>query len=223
MEKPFRHVPDGTRLIETMLWQPGGGVALAARHRDRLCLSARRLGFDFDPSTFYRALNEVSGDAPRRLRLTLDASGVVDMSCAPAPSPAMLWRVAVAPHRLASDDPWLRVKSTRRAIYDAARADLPDGVDELIFLNEDGHLAEGTICNVLVERDDGWVTPPLTDGALPGVMRAELLARGEVRVASVTLKQLTAAPRLRLCNALRGQIEARLVPYVSEDATQSAK
>ena len=213
MEEPFRDVEPGTRLIETMLWEPGRGVALHRRHRDRLCLSARKLGFGFDPAGFDAALSGVDGADPLRLRLTLDAGGTIEMTSAAVPPPAALWRIAIAPGVLASADPWLRVKSTRRQVYDAMRAALPEGVDEAVFVNEKGHLCEGTICNLLVERDGQWVTPPVSDGVLPGVMRAELLARGAVQVAHVPLADLARATGLGLCNALRGRIAAKLVDW----------
>lgn len=214
MEKPFRDIPDGTRLIETMLWRPGAGVALARRHRDRLCLSARRLGFGFDPAGFDAALAGVVGDAPQRLRLTSDRAGRLELTSHPLPAPADRWRVAIAPARLNSDNAWLRVKSTQRQLYDQTRAALPKGIDEAVFLNDRGHACEGTITNLMIARDGGWITPPLSDGVLPGVMRAELLSRGEMRVAAITEADLRAAPRIRLCNALRGVIEVtELAPW----------
>lgn len=208
MEKPFRDIAAGTRLIETMLWQPGRGVVLARRHRDRMCLSARKLGFPFDPSAFDAALDAIPQQASMRLRLTLDASGQFERSIAPAPAAAETWRIALAPDRLDSGDPWLRHKSTHRALYDHTRTMLPQHVDEAVFLNEKGHVCEGTITNLMIETGpDHWITPPLSDGVLPGVMRAELLASGTVKVASFTEADLRAAHRIRLCNALRGVIE----------------
>lgn len=215
MEKSLRNPPPGTRLIETMLWQPGRGVALATRHRDRLRLSAGKTGFPFDPIGFDAILETVSGDAPLRLRLTLDAAGALELETGPVPEPATGWRIAVAPDRLASGNGWLGVKSTNRGLYDRVRAALPDGIDEAVFLNEIGHICEGTITNLLIgDGRGGWLTPPLSDGVLPGVMRAELLGRGTARVASLSEADLFAAPRVRLCNALRGLIEVSdVVPW----------
>ncbi|WP_417524032.1 aminotransferase class IV [Marinovum sp.] len=191
-----------------MLWQPGRGVALARRHRDRICLSARKLGFPFYPKAFDAILDAVVEEAPLRLRLTLDAEGRLDHSFAPAPKPAKPWGIAIAPDRLHSTDLWLKIKSSNRALYDRTRAQLPPEIDEAIFLNEKGHLCEGTITNLMVETaPDTWLTPPLSDGVLPGVMRAELLAQGSLKVASLTEDDLRAARRIRLCNALRGVIE----------------
>jgi 4-amino-4-deoxychorismate lyase len=105
--------------------------------------------------------------------------------------------------RLASDDPWLRVKSTRRAAYDAARAALPAGLDEVLFLNERGEVCDGTITTVFFDRGAGLRTPPLSCGLLPGVLRAEMSVPEEVLLA----RDL---PRVRLWvgNALRGLIPA---------------
>ncbi|MGY3436725.1 MULTISPECIES: aminotransferase class IV family protein [unclassified Marinovum] len=211
MENPFRDIPHGTRLIETMLWQPGQGlgqgVALAHRHRDRMAQSAARLGFPFTPDRFDAALAAITGDAPLRLRLTLNAIGDLELTSAAVPPPPIGWRIAVAPQRLIASDPWLSVKSTRRALYDTTRANLPQGIDEALFLNEHGFVCEGTITNLLVEHRGRWLTPPLSDGVLPGVMRAELLAQGALKEQQITLADFKSATRLRLCNALRGQIE----------------
>jgi hypothetical protein len=48
-------------------------------------------------------------------------------------------------------------------------------------LNECGEVAEGARSNIFVERDGVLLTPPIESGALPGVLRADLLARGQAR------------------------------------------
>lgn len=213
MEEPFRIIPIGTRLIETMLWSPGHGVSLQRLHRARMCLSARQLGFVFDPSKFDATVGRVVGATQLRLRLTLDREGQFEMTCADAPSRHEYWRIAVTPARLESSDPWRRVKSTNRRLFDEVRGALPEGLDEAIFLNEKGHACEGTVSNLLYELDGRWYTPPLSDGVLPGVFRAGLLARGVVHEASVTLDDLRSASRVRVCNALRGLVEAELISW----------
>jgi 4-amino-4-deoxychorismate lyase len=97
----------------------------------------------------------------------------------------------------------LRVKSTRREAYDQARATLPDGLDEVIFLNERGEVCDGSITTVFFDRGQGMRTPPLSSGLLPGVLRAELACPEEVLLAEDL-------PRVRLWvgNALRGLIPA---------------
>ena len=100
--------------------------------------------------------------------------------------------MGLAEERLRSDDPWLRVKSTKRAVYDRARAALPAGLDEVLFLNERSEVCEGTITSVFFDRGQGMRVPPLSCGLLPGVLRA-----GELP-----------SVRLWVGNALRGLIPA---------------
>jgi 4-amino-4-deoxychorismate lyase len=186
----------GLRLIETMLWD-GAGVPRWALHLSRLRRSAGMLGW---------VCPEVAPDGPdhpARLRLTLDREGRVDWTVAALPPAKAEWRVGLAEERLRSDDPWLRVKSTRREVYDRARAALPDGLDEVIFLNERGEVCDGSITTVFFDRGQGLRTPPSTCGLLPGVLRAELGCPEEVLM-SEDLSHV----RLWVGNALRGLIPA---------------
>lgn len=187
------------RLIETMLWD-GTGFSRLALHLARLRRSAGLLGWSCEGVE--AALQGLSG-APARVRLTLDAGGACAVTLAPLPPAAEVWRVGLAAGRLASGDPWLGVKSTRRGAYDAARAALPVGLDEVIFVNERDEVCDGTITTVFFDRGAGMRTPPLSSGLLPGVLRAELACPEEVLPAADL-------PRVRLWvgNALRGLIRA---------------
>ena len=111
--------------------------------------------------------------------------------------------MGLAEERLRSDDPWLQVKSTRREVYDRARASLTEGLDEVLFLNERGEVCDGTITTVFFDRGQGMRTPPLSSGLLPGVLRAELGCAEEVLSAEDLPKV-----RLWVGNALRGLIPA---------------
>jgi len=187
------------RLIETMLWD-GTGFPRLVLHLARLRRSAGLLGWPCDGVG--EALSAVTG-APARVRLTLDAGGTCVVTMAALPPAAALWRIGLAPGGLDSGDPWLLVKSTRRGAYDAARAGLPAGCDEVIFANERDEVCDGTITTVFFDRGEGMRTPPLSSGLLPGVLRAELACPEEVLPAADL-------PRVRLWvgNALRGLIPA---------------
>lgn len=183
----------GLKLIETMLWD-GARVPRWPLHLSRLMAGAAALGW---------AVPEVSVAGPQgeaaRLRLTLDRAGVVEVEAGAVPPARSVWRLGLAAERLRSDDPWLGIKSTRRAVYDRARAGLPAGLDELVFLNERGEVCDGTITTIFFDRGAGLRTPPLACGLLPGVLRAELDCAEEVLMAEDL-------PRVRLWvgNALRG-------------------
>ena len=186
----------GLKLIETVLWD-GAKAPRWALHMARLRRSAGMLGWDCPKVV-------VTGpDHPARLRLTLDREGRVEWQVASLPVSRPRWWIGLAEKGLRSDDPWLSVKSTRRETYDQARAALPEGLDEVIFLNERGEVCDGSITSVFFDRGQGMRTPPLSCGLLPGVLRAELECREEILRAEDL-------PRVRLWvgNALRGLIPA---------------
>ena len=214
MESPFPEpVPAGTRLIETFGWWPGEGAKRFDRHLARLARSARTLGFPLDADEARARVAGLSGQDALRCRLTLGAAGDMELTAVPLPpAPDRPWRLAIHPERLRSDDVWLAHKTTNRALYDRARTALPEGVDEYLFLNEQDELCEGTITNVFVTRQDGRrVTPPLSSGLLPGILREELLSRSEVDEAPVTLDMLRNAKAISIGNSLRGEIPAQLL------------
>ncbi len=208
MEDPLRaggRAP-GLNLIET--FAADAPAARIGRHLTRMQRSATALGWGFDEAVA-RALLAAHEGAALRLRLTLDAGGGFALAHAPLPPPATEWRVQVAAQRLNSADPWLRLKSTRRASHDSARAALPGGVDEAILLNERGEVCEGTFSTLFFDRGRGMCTPPLSSGLLPGILREEMIEGG----AREEVLPATDLPdvRLWLGNSLRGLIPARLV------------
>jgi para-aminobenzoate synthetase/4-amino-4-deoxychorismate lyase len=103
----------------------------------------------------------------------------------------------------------LRHKTDWRVPYDQARRERPD-CDDVLLYNEKGRITETTIANVAVRRGGRLVTPPLSDGLLPGVMREELLRRGEIVEGGIDIDEARAADGLFLFNSLRGMRRAHL-------------
>jgi hypothetical protein len=52
------------------------------------------------------------------------------------------------------------------------------GADEALLLSTGGGLCCGAVANLLVWCDGRWLTPPLSSGCLPGVMRGRALELG---------------------------------------------
>jgi branched-subunit amino acid aminotransferase/4-amino-4-deoxychorismate lyase len=99
----------------------------------------------------------------------------------------------------------LRHKTNWRELYEAEVKRL--GTDEVIFCNERGELTEGARSNIFVRRGDRLLTPPLTAGVLDGRLRAELIAQGKAREATLTPADLNG--EVWFGNSLRGLIQAR--------------
>nr|WP_252733744.1 aminotransferase class IV [Paracoccus marinaquae] len=190
-----------------------GTIRLWPLHLDRLRRDCAAVGFPLDEMRLAAGLAELPRGQVLRSRLTVDAGGRIVVSHAPLPPNPQQWHVVISARCLDSADPWLRIKTSHRPAYEAARAALPKGCDEAILLNERGEICEGTITNLFLRRRGRLLTPALDCGLLPGVLRADLLASGEAEEA--VLKPADLAEGALFCgNALRGLIPARLTGTV---------
>ncbi|RFB89345.1 hypothetical protein B5K08_19495 [Rhizobium leguminosarum bv. trifolii] len=202
-------------LIETLRWQPGDGFIRLRLHLARLSRSARRLGFPQPIDAVARLDEAVAGaTGPLRVRLTFDAQGRIEVTSAafvPLP-PDTIWTVRLAETRLNSADRLVRHKTTRRAAYEAARAEYtPAEADEVILLNERGEICEGTITSIFFDDGTGMLrTPPISCGLLAGVLRTELICARKARVGRLGLADLDAGT-LYIGNSLRGLIRAHFL------------
>ncbi|MBB3541614.1 MULTISPECIES: aminotransferase class IV family protein [unclassified Rhizobium] len=202
-------------LIETLRWEPEIGFVRLRLHLARLSRSARRIGFP-DPTDAAAKLEAAVAGAttPLRMRLTLDRLGQIEVTAAPfAPIPeGIIWKVRIAKTRLDSADKLLRMKTTRRGVYETARAECPvSEADEVLLLNERGEVCEGTITSVFLDDGSGTLrTPPISCGLLSGVLRTELICQRKARVGRISVDDLTAG-KLYMGNSLRGLIPARIV------------
>ena len=208
----------GFALFETLRATPENGVRHLDRHLARLARSAAVLGFAFDRDALLEALRMAVQALPpggvSRLRLELAHHGRITVtSAALSPLPDGQVELLIAPEPLAGGDPLSRHKTTLREHYDAGvRAAERQGAFDSLFFTRTGRLVEGGRSSVFVLLGGRWWTPPLSDGALPGVMRAMLLedpawGGGE---RTLYLGDLQSARSIVVCNSLRGVIPARL-------------
>ncbi|ARA92506.1 aminodeoxychorismate synthase, component I [Rhodothermaceae bacterium RA] len=210
-----RH-PGPFHLIETMRW--ADGIALLDLHADRIATSARFFDVPFDPDAFRRAVaaatEALAPGTAHRVRVTLDAGGRLHLTTAPlAPMPDRPLRVVLAETPVDATDVFLFHKTTHRRLYETAYQRARDaGFDEVLFLNEHGHLTEGSRSNVFLQHGGRLLTPPVGCGLLAGVYRRHVLdTHPDAAEQVLTLDDLARTERLFLCNAVWGLREARLV------------
>ena len=107
-------------------------------------------------------------------------------------------------------DPMLFHKTTTRTRYDEARDRYPDA-DDVVLVNIDGRVTETTRANIAIRTDGRWVTPPVSDGLLPGCERAALLADGSIAEGSFGVEDLERAESVAFLNSVRGWRRATLI------------
>jgi para-aminobenzoate synthetase/4-amino-4-deoxychorismate lyase len=199
----------GFDLIETMRFEPAQGILRLELHLERMKDSARTFGFEFDRHEARNRLHAATFhlDTLSKIRLLLSKGGAIAIEIRPLAETTKPWTVAVAPLPVDRGDFRLRHKTTDRAFYDEARAS--SAADEVLFVDADGLLTEGSITAIFVERDGKLLTPPLSRGVLPSVLRGELIANGQAMEADLTDADL--AGNLFVGNSLRGLIPGKRV------------
>ncbi|MGB3456089.1 MAG: aminotransferase class IV, partial [Litorimonas sp.] len=126
-------------------------------------------------------------------------------------------RLALSRYALSDAVQRTDIKTSRRDFYDGERARLSAlcGADEVLFLGADDRLREGSFTTLFVQNGGRLLTPRASEvgapGLLPGVLRADLLARGLAVEADITLPVLLAADAVFVGNSLRGLLRAELI------------
>jgi para-aminobenzoate synthetase/4-amino-4-deoxychorismate lyase len=201
------------------------------RHLARMATSAQALGLPFDPKAAQEVLLGLARVTPGAVvvRVELDATGRFSLSTREAPpaagppeaaqpgalphqatAPPSVWAsgavtLLVSPFRTDPDDPFLGHKTSVRGFYNREhRRAQHQGCFDALFLNRLDRVTEGAVTNVFARFGDRWVTPPTTDGLLPGVWRAWFLAHTGAEERSLTLEELLAADEVAVGNSVRG-------------------
>lgn len=154
-----------------------------------------------------------------------DAAIVTLIALSPAPPPPPHFRMMLAQSRRYSGAATNGFKcigayaANLIARLEAARA----GAGEAVLLNEHGRAACASAANIFVVSGEALVTPPETEGAMPGVTRATIFSvAAEIgvpaRAEPVTLAALEAAPLL-ITNSVIGAAPASMAGAAARSAT----
>ena len=219
-------MPTELGLFETIRVEEQKPLRFAA-HLQRLHQSASALRIPFDASRITRAVEEaclaITGPLPHRLRIDLSPDGSVT-AIAKVLEPienkvTIFWASKVLPDAqqaiMQSSNILLAHKVNKRTMYDLAwKNAVALGGFDAVFLNEQGLVTEGGRSSIFIQPKGSseWLTPPLSAGVLPGVMRQSLLddPQWNAHQASITAADLMDADRILVCNALRGAVPSVL-------------
>ena len=192
-------------------------------HLDRMQSSARALRIPFDKekarALILNACIPLDQNLPMRLRLDLAINGELSTQCGVIDqineSVKIFSAKDILPEccEMSSSNPLLTHKVSARNLYDTAWQEAVKlGGFDALFVNEKGFVTEGGRSSVFIKPagSDEWLTPPISAGVLPGIMREALLADPTLnaREANLTIQDVSMAKEIMLSNALRGTIKA---------------
>jgi branched-chain amino acid aminotransferase len=198
-------------------WLPGTGIFETikvidakpwafSRHMRRAINSAPLVGAKIPNEEILRSTIELllkeENYSPGMLRLSFSSSGdwlAVHFPYTELTAPA---KVMTYPEPIAIEGSQIKQfpYDHRFSILNSAKR---DGFDEAIVLNVENKVSEAAVSNLLIRIDGKWRTPPLTDGALPGVMRALVIENCDVSVRSVDASEIKDIESAFLIGSLR--------------------
>ena len=202
--RPDFHLFEDVRLDD-------GAVGHARAKIAHLVESARYFGFPATESVIRDALDSASNGVggSQQIRIVVDRDGMVQTEMTPAPewcgtpdSPFVLIGATVK-QSVSSDNVFLFHNTTDTRLGDVLARQYPDA-DVVVLVNQDGEVAGSLEGNIVVNRDDRWITPPLSCGTVGCSLRTELLASGDIEEGYVTRLDLTSAERVAVIDDIHG-------------------
>jgi len=203
-------------LLESLRWSEEAGYQLLDLHIARLKSSSTYFDFIFDEAAI---LNDLCGHSayldPSRewkVRLLLSQKGHVSITSLPIkPRDHHEMRIiTLSDTPIDSQNPLLCHKTTDREFYDHTLRDHQKkyGSYDVIFLNERGHITEGTYHNIFLKQGDILYTPPGTSGLLKGVLRQSLMDDLSCMILEkdVTPADLIQSDEIYMGNSVRGLV-----------------
>ncbi len=151
------------------------------------------------------------GPAPRGLLAPAARKPTLLMTAAVLSAPAKNLKAVTSSICINETSPTASLKHTGYLDKILAKHEAHErGADEALLLNTKGRLGDATTANVFLCLDDGTVvTPPVMEGALPGIVRARLLKLAalegiDLRESTIPALALSQAQEILLTNSLIG-------------------
>jgi len=202
-------------LVETFLWDPEIGIPRRKYHFARLTNSARSLGYPYEELKLQAELQKITGSKPQKCRLILSENGSISVEHEDLQDIGTPVKLALSQYPLSLGVQEYRHKVLARDFYDGerARVSAKTGCDEVIFTNPEGLVCEGSFTSLFLEINGNLLTPSLSSGLLPGVLRGHLIESGEVKQQAMTTQDIRIADKVFIGNSLRGLLPASFIDF----------
>ena len=203
-------------LFETMRWDSNRGIFLEELHLNRLKDSAEFYNFKFSHEKINDKLHdylknlEPESEKIIRLFLAKDGETRLTTSAYKEHNKDKYQLISLAMQPVDSDDLSLYHKTTIRGIYEDATGENPD-CDDVLLWNEDGHITESTISNIIFKKDSEYFTPPISCGLLGGTYRTHLINQGHLVERIIPKTEINLYSEIYLINSVRGKYPVKLI------------
>ncbi len=190
------------KIITTLLIEKGEPFLLDM-HIKRLEKTSKFFNFIFDKRLLLSYLNELSLPKNRsyKVRILISHSGKIELEHYELSSLETPIELHISPSPIDTYDPFIRFKTDRRIVHKTSKN------VESLFVNGAGYVTESSNFNVIFEKYEQRITPPLECGLLDGIMRRYLLDRGFCTEKKIKVSE-THNYQIMLCNSVRKIVPA---------------
>ncbi len=197
-------------VIETFRQNSTGDIPRAELHQKRI---SAMIGED-TAGRIYTSLPSVLNE-DQRIRI-MARDGQLTSQISPLKKFDMPLSLALSRYALSKDVQETRFKTTFRDFYDGERVRVTTltQTDEVIFLNAAEEICEGSFTSLFIEKDGQLLTPAQSSGLLAGVLRQELIEKGDAVEAVLSLSDIKAADNIFVGNSLRGLMPAKFIDFL---------
>ena len=197
--------PIGTGIFETIKTVDGQPWALS-RHMRRAVNSALRLNLPLPGEELLRSSIELLLATEKyevgALRVSFDHTGNWAAVHNPYEEKSKPAKLVTYQSSLISDGVPIKSYPYKHRL-DILKEVGQRGFDEAIVVNGDSKICEGAVTNLLFLIGNQWCTTPLSDGVLPGIMRALVIENFKVQVRSIEIDELSKVKSGFLLSSLR--------------------
>ncbi|WP_290664343.1 aminodeoxychorismate synthase component I [Ignavibacterium sp.] len=190
-----------------------GEVTFLIDHLQRMKQAAEYFLFSYDENKIRKKINRelknLDNKKIYRLKIILSKTGKVELEIQEFIQKKSSVRIILSKNKINSSNKFQYFKTTNRRLYDEEynlykRKDFFD----VIYLNENENVAEGSITNIFIRKGEVITTPSLQCGILPGIYRKHYLkTHPEIKEKRISLDDLITADEIILTNSLRGAVQ----------------
>ncbi len=218
--KFLEHQHQSFELVESILWSAVEGLKHLDSHLDRLQNSALYFNYNFERQKLEKLLNEHVSSLNQdenlhfKIRLLLSKNGDAIINSEAIDSSESPNIVILSNEKVDSNNPFYFHKTTVRDLYDQEiqKYKNTSALADVIFINENKELTEGTRTNLFIKTGKCFYTPPIECGLLNGIYRQQMFNNESINCVEKVLypNDLMTADQIYLCNSIRGMMPVQL-------------
>lgn len=198
-------------LFETMFLE-NNQIFLLDEHLERLKVSADFFLFNFNKQEINKYLelliSQSDPEKKYRLKLQLNKWGRFYVDINEFNNDNRIFKIKFSEKKINKINRFLYHKTSLRELYQSElNLAQSEGFDEVVFINDDGFVTEGSFTNIFIRKNGIIFTPEINCGLLNGCFRKKYIIDNNVCEKKLTINNIINADEIFLTNSLRKVIK----------------